>query len=126
MNKIDKKYNLDIELEALHAQLTARPQIEPYVTRLQVILIIIYMRSAMIARDDRDLRVATLRILVGNAMKQIANVAVKSTKNMTGTVASEFIEWVSEEACDEPKLSPYGEWLIQSAEERAKGLSVTA
>lgn len=108
--------DFDIEIEALSRNCKAEPN-DRLVSQKQVGGICGLLKQGL-EDNGRDMQVAVLGELVGDAMWDIAGVRITSRKNLTGRVASVLIEQLKDP--DEWKLSEYGRQLIKEAENRIR------
>lgn len=110
------------ELSALHRNLLSTPGRQYFVSRKQIGSLVCLMMQGLPDRKDRDLRIAVLRAWIADSMKQLFDVEVESTKNISGPIASFLIDLLREPNNPEMVLNDYGHELI---EETAKFVQTT-
>ena len=110
--------DLDRELRILNKELE-ETNIEPYITAKQAQGLAILMgRCIKDSKRQRDIRIYALELIAGDPLRKVAGVSkVKSTKNLTGSMASILINlFLEEDSGWQP--SKYAERLIGEIEKR--------
>lgn len=110
--------DLDLELDALHLNCIADEN-AGFVSQRQVGGVIGLLRKGL-EDGSKENQLAVLRVLVGNAMMQLAGVEINSRKNLTSHVATTLIDQLLEPDTTPWELSEYGQELLGEAEKRAK------
>jgi len=108
-----------VELDALHENLKANPELQPYVTQKQVQGLASLMGQGL-EDKSRENRITVLRLLAGPALFDICGVLITSTKNLTGKMASFLIDQLLEPDSNPWRLSEYGRELLSQTEALAK------
>jgi hypothetical protein len=110
--------DLDKELQVLNSELEHTNR-EPYITQKQAAALAILMgRCIKDKKNKREIRLYALNLIAGSALQKVAGVdKIKSTKNLTGTMASVLIDlFLEEDSGWQP--SGYAERLIEKIENR--------
>jgi hypothetical protein len=117
--------DLDAHLEALTDNLKAEHSEIVYVTLGQIRGLNILLKQGL-RSQNRGMRIAVLGLLAGPAMKDICNVDIQSSKNLTSPVASFLISLLKDPESPEKDwyLSEYGIELLAAAEKRIEESSV--
>lgn len=109
------RLNLQDELAGLHDNLTSDCRLI-YISQKQVWAVNSLLSAGLESKSD-EVRHEVLDMLVGRAMKVIANVPkVTSAKNLTSPVASFLINQLKEPNSNPWRLSDYGERLLRLCE----------
>lgn len=110
--------DLAIELKALHLNCIATSDTQ-FVSHRQVGGVCGLLKKGL-EDDSRENQIAVLRLLVGPAMAQMANVEIHSRKNLTGDIATTLINLLLEPDSKPWELSEYGQELLIAAEKQIK------
>jgi len=87
-----------------------------YITQKQIRRLADLMEQGLSRPNDRKLRIAVLRLLVGDAAKMVTGVEVRSTKNLTSPIASYLINQLKTNGSYD--INEHGRWLLREAEAR--------
>ena len=110
--------DLDKELRVLNSELEQTNE-EPYITQKQAAALAILMsRCIQNKKDKRYIRMYALRLIAGEPLRKVTGVQkIKSTKNLTGTMASILIDlFLEEDSGWQP--NSYAKGLLGAIEER--------
>jgi hypothetical protein len=112
--------DLDNELQVLNSELE-QTNLEPYITQKQAAALAILMsRCIKDKKNKKEIRLYALNLIAGSALQKVAGIErIKSTKNLTGTMASVLIDLFKEDSNGwEP--SGYAKRLIEKIESKFK------